>query len=301
MDWNKLTPEEERIIVDKGTEMPFSGEYYDMKKEWTYICRRCNTPLYRSTDKFDSGCGWPSFDDAIPWRVKQILDEDGIRTEITCATCGAHLGHVFVGEQLTDKNTRHCVNSLSMKFVSEVIPDPVSQIAYFGGGCFWCVEAVMQQLKWVTEVQSGFMWGRRPHPTYEQICTWVSGHIEIVKVIYDPAVVTYDTLLNAFFATHDPTSLDKQWWDAGEQYRSVIFYANESQKEEAEKKIAALDAEHVYDEPIVTEVRAAETFWSAEWYHQNYYNQHANKPYCQLVINPKLAKLRKEFQHLLKE
>lgn len=298
---NPLTPEEKRVMIDKINEWPFTGEYRNFKEAGTYICRQCGAELYHSEDKFDSGCGWPSFDEAVPWAIKWQDDEDGMRTEITCANCNGHLGHVFVGERMTEKNTRHCVSSFSIKFIPDKKPMPTYEKATFGGGCFRCIEAGVQKLKWVIEVQSWYSGGKREYPTYEQICAGVSGHIEVVQVTFDPAIISYETLLKVFFSLHNPASMDKQWWDAGEQYRSVIFYHDNAQKAIAQNLIAELDATWTYEGPIVTELRQLDKFRVAEWYHQNYYNQHDQKPYCQIVINPKIAKLRKEWSHLLKD
>ncbi len=280
-----LTPEEEAVIVQKGTERPFSGEYNDHREAGTYVCRRCGTPLYESDDKFDSGCGWPSFDDELPGAVKRLPDADGRRTEILCATCGAHLGHVFEGEQLTEKNIRHCVNSISLEFVAagesvdgarDAGPSATAT-AYFAGGCFWGMEHLLQEVDGVTEVRSGYMGGRTEEPTYHEVASGRTGHAETVEVVYDPTRVTFEGLARLFFEIHDPTQVDRQGPDTGSQYRSAIFYAGNEQKLAAEKLIGILKGKG-YD--VATEVTEAGRFWEAEEYHQDYYEKSGGRPYC---------------------
>lgn len=292
---NQLTPEEERVIAGKGTEAPFSGEYDANKRPGAYFCRRCGARLYESKDKFDSGCGWPSFDDEIKGAVKRQPDADGQRTEITCANCNAHLGHVFEGEKLTPKDTRHCVNSLSMKFIPEDFAPDEENYAVFGGGCFWCGDAEFSRVKGVKEVTAGYAGGESLSPTYENI----DGHAETIKIVFDPAVVSYRQLLKIFFATHNPTTPNRQGNDIGEQYRSIILYATLAQKAQAEELIARLSADRVFDAPIVTQVEPLFAFHPAEDYHQDYYAKNPDQAYCQAVINPKLSKLREEFGELV--
>lgn len=273
-----LTAEEQRVIINKGTEAPYSGKYYKNKAAGTYVCRQCGADLYRSTDKFDSNCGWPSFDDAIAGAVKRIPDADGQRVEIVCAACGGHLGHVFEGEGFTDKNTRYCVNSVSMDFVpaaDAVLPK--SEQAIFAGGCFWGVEHLMQAAKGVISVESGYIGGSVANPTYEQVCTRKTGHAEAVRVTFDPAKTDYETIAKLFFEIHDPTQADGQGPDIGPQYRSEVFYQTPQQKEVAEKLIAQLKAKGL---DVATEVTPATTFWVAEKYHQDYYDKKGTQPYC---------------------
>lgn len=276
--YNKLTPEEERVIIDKGTERPFSGKYEDFNEDGTYTCKRCGALLYKSSDKFDAHCGWPSFDDAIPGAVKRIPDADGIRTEIVCANCGAHLGHVFEGEGFTPKNTRHCVNSISLNFI------PASQeakaktdTAVFAGGCFWGVEYFMQKNPGVISTTVGYTGGHTKNPTYEEVCSHRTGHYEAVQVVFDPSKTSYETLAKLFFDIHDPTQANGQGPDIGQQYESVVFYKNDEQKKTVEKLISTLEKKG-YD--VATKVIPATEFYKAENYHQDYYEHKGTQPYC---------------------
>ena len=167
--------------------------------------------------------------------------------------------------------------------------------ATFGNGCFWCTEAIFQQLKGVQSVKPGYSGGHIKNPSYKEVCTGRTGHAEAIQIEYDPAVITYRELLDVFFYTHDPTTLNRQGADVGTQYRSVIFYHDEEQKETAERMIADLEAAKVFDDPIVTELAPFEVFYDAEDYHRDYYNNNKTQPYCRAVINPKLDKFLKKY------
>lgn len=271
-----LNDEEQRVILHKGTEMPGqTSKYWKTTAKGVYVCRQCGAPLYLSDSKFPSECGWPSFDDAIPGAVKRQMDADGSRTEILCANCGGHLGHVFVGEELTPKDTRHCVNSVSMVFVPED-KWPLER-AIFAGGCFWGVEHLFRDVKGVIAVRSGYTGGHVDKPTYKQVCTDKTGHAEAVEILFDPAKVTYEALARRFFEIHDPTQLNFQGPDYGRQYRSAVFYTTPQQKATAEKLIGILKGKGY---KVVTEVTPASTFWAAEDYHQDYFAKHPERAVC---------------------
>ena len=276
MTFKYLTPEEKRVILYKGTETPFTGKYYQHKEAGTYACKRCGAALFRSTDKFDSQCGWPSFDDAIPGAVKQLTDADGVRTEIVCAACGGHLGHVFTGEGFTPKDTRHCVNSISLDFVPGNNASR-TDTAYFAGGCFWGTEYYFQKAEGVIATQVGYMGGTTDKPDYEQVCSGKTGHAEAVEVVYDPTKTDFESLARLFFEIHDPTQVDRQGPDVGEQYRSVVFHKDESQLQTARKLIGLLESRGYQ---VATETVPAGTFWPAETYHQDYYTRTGKQPYC---------------------
>jgi peptide methionine sulfoxide reductase msrA/msrB len=237
----------------------------------------CDAPLYRSSDKFDSHCGWPSFDDAIPGAIKEVPDADGSRTEIVCANCGAHMGHVFRGEGLTSKNVRHCVNSVSLNFQKKKAQVSTLKKAYFAGGCFWGVEYYLEKVDGVKEVTSGFMGGHLKNPGYYDVVQKNTGHIETVEVVYDPSKVSYEALAKIFFEIHDPTQTDGQGPDIGSQYLSAIFVSDQEERRTIERLIKVLEGKGI---KVATKVMPKGPFYSAEAYHQDYYERKGSKPYC---------------------
>jgi len=277
MKYNQLTDEEKRVIIHKGTERPWTGELLNNKESGTYVCKQCNEALYKSEDKFDSHCGWPSFDDEIPGAVKRITDADGRRTEILCANCEGHLGHVFIGEGYTDKNTRHCVNSISMEFVPD--NQVKTKTVYFGGGCFWGTEYHMKKANGVIATSVGYTGGHIKNPAYKEVCTGRTGHAEVVEVVYDPQKASFEELAKLWFEIHDFTQLNRQGPDVGEQYRTEIFYTTEEQKQISLKLIEILRNKG-YD--VVTPVTKATKYYIAEKAHQDYYETKGSTPYCHI-------------------
>jgi peptide methionine sulfoxide reductase msrA/msrB len=276
-----LTPLALQVMCHKATEFPHAGIYNPVMPHGTYLCRRCGVALFRGSSQFLSGCGWPAFDDELPNAVKRVPDADGLRTEIICARCEAHLGHVFMGESLTAKNIRHCVNSVSIDFVAQ---DTVldTQEVIVAGGCFWGVEYYLGQCPGVLKVESGYTGGRTREPTYDAVCSGATGHYEAVRVVYDSHITDAHHIFKRFFETHDPTQRLGQGPDLGQQYQSAVFYYGEVQLLEAEMLIQALK-KRGYD--VVTKLLEVQPFWPAEDYHQAYYSKHQKLPYCHVPVN----------------
>lgn len=271
-----LPPHVVDIIRNKATEAPFTGEYNDMDQPGTYLCRQCGLALFRAQTKFHSGCGWPSFDNKIAGAVIELPDADGHRIEILCARCQAHLGHVFHGENFTPLNTRHCVNSLSLDFVADAHVTDTEE-AIFAAGCFWGVEYYFKHLAGVLKTAVGYSGGNKNNPTYQEVCTGKTGHVEAIRILYDPSKISYEAVVKYFFEIHDPTQTDGQGPDLGAQYLSVVFYYDGTQKKIAQKLIGTLERQGL---TIATEVLPVKIFWPAEEYHQDYYTKTGKQPYC---------------------
>jgi peptide methionine sulfoxide reductase msrA/msrB len=303
----KLSSEQFEVTQQCGTEPPFRNAYWNNHKPGLYVDVVSGQPLFSSLDKFDSGTGWPSF--TQPLETTDVVQKEDSslgrsRTEVRSSVADSHLGHVF-DDGPGANGLRYCINSAALKFIpveemdqagysqylepfvkAGLIKTPTHDTAILAGGCFWGMEEILRKIPGVVKTTVGYSGGTAKDPTYEDVCTGMTGHAEAIQVVFDPARLSYESLLDYFFRMHDPTTLNQQHNDVGTQYRSAIFYTSEEQKQAAQRVKERWAKSGKFKRPITTEIGAASTFYPAEDYHQKYLVKHPGGYTCHVLRDP---------------